>query len=509
MPSIIQNGKSQFLNGTGVPLAGGSVTFYVPGTTTFKTTYQDSGLTIPNSNPITLDANGEAQIWGGGLYRQVVKDSLGNQIWDTVASAGLIASDLINYTYALDTGTANTYVVVRANPTATLADGDVVRFQAKNNNTGTSTLQVDSFSALPLWVNGANLPSGVIVAGADYECIYNLALNVWLLIGQSGGLIVGPGAQLTAGLTGTTATFSGAVSAASAAISGNETVGGTLAVTGTISGAAATTNGQAAIMGATNTGAITFTGTASVAPATASGHAVNLGQLLIGSRKAVFTANGTYTVPPSVTQIWVSGCAGGGGGAGGGGTVGSTGNVGGGGAGGGGAGQSTIKQAISVTAGHSLSITIGAAGAGGGGGANTGASGGNGTSGGNTVLTDSTSATTLLTLTGGSGGSAGAGQTSTSAGNPAGGSGGAGGTGYANGSFGGDGNYAGNGGAGASCAFGSGGGSGRGAQGTGVAGAPASGYGAGGGGGGGSYGGAAAAGGGGAAGAPGFFVIEW
>lgn len=302
MPSIIQNGKSQFLNGTGVPLAGGSVTFYVPGTTTFKTTYQDSGLTIPNSNPITLDANGEAQIWGGGLYRQVVKDSLGNQIWDTVASAGLIASDLINYTYALDTGTANTYVVVRANPTATLADGDVVRFQAKNNNTGTSTLQVDSFSALPLWVNGANLPSGVIVAGADYECIYNLALNVWLLIGQSGGLIVGPGAQLTAGLTGTTATFSGAVSAASAAISGNETVGGTLTVTGTISGAAATANGQAAIMGATNTGAITFTGTASVANATASGHAVNLGQAT-QDKALAYASAGTSLAAGTATRL--------------------------------------------------------------------------------------------------------------------------------------------------------------------------------------------------------------
>ena len=243
-----------------------------------------------------------------------------------------------------------------------------------------------------------------------------------------------------------------------------------------------------------------------VAPATQNNAAVQFGQLLIGNRKAVFTANGTYTVPPSVTKIWVSGCAGGGGG---GGTVGSSGNVGGGGGGGGGAGQSTIKQPISVTPGHSLSITIGAAGTAGAGGANTGANGANGTAGGNTVLTDSTSATTLLTLAGGGGGSGAGGQASTSAGLPSGGNGGGGGPGYPAGSYGSDGNYTGNGGDGASNPFGGGGGSGRAANGAGINGNASGDYGSGGGGGGGVYGPTAYAGGNGGAGAPGFFVIEW
>ncbi len=250
-------------------------------------------------------------------------------------------------------------------------------------------------------------------------------------------------------------------------------------------------------------------GSLPVKAATATNQASNLGQLFIGNRKAVFTANGTYTVPPSVTQIWVSGCAGGGGGGGGGGTVGSSGNVGGGGGGGGGAGQSTIKQPISVTPGDSLSITIGAAGVGGAGGANTGAAGANGTAGGNTVLTDSTSATTLLTLAGGGAGNGGAGQTSTTAGPPDGGAGGGGGPGYPAGSWGSDGNYTGNGGDGASNPFGGGGGSGRAANGAGINGNASGDYGSGGSGGGGVYGPAANAGGNGAAGAPGFFVIEW
>lgn len=82
--TILPNAKTQFLNGNAIPLAGGSVYMYVPGTTTLKNTYQDSGGTIINSNPITLDGNGECLLWGSGAYRQVVYDVTNNLIWDAV-----------------------------------------------------------------------------------------------------------------------------------------------------------------------------------------------------------------------------------------------------------------------------------------------------------------------------------------------------------------------------------------------------------------------------------------
>jgi len=237
-----------------------------------------------------------------------------------------------------------------------------------------------------------------------------------------------------------------------------------------------------------------------VAPATQDNAAPQLSQLFIGNRKAVFTANGTWTVPSYVTQIWVSGCAGGGGGAGG---NGSTSTTGGGGGGGGGAGQPVIKTPISVTGGHSLSISIGAGGAAGTGGAAGGNLGTVGTSGGNTVLTDSTSSTTLLTLTGGSGGNVyGPGYNS----------GGSGGSGYPEGGWGGDGTYMGYGGQGASGPFGGGGNSPRGAFAGAVAfpGQAGYGYGSGGSGGGATYASTAAvAGQNGAAGQPGIMIIEW
>lgn len=92
MASLIPNGKQYFVDDNGNPLVGGQVYFYVPNTSTKKNTFQDPGQTILNTNPVILDARGEAIIWGSGSYRQVVYDQFGNLIWDQLtedANAGL------------------------------------------------------------------------------------------------------------------------------------------------------------------------------------------------------------------------------------------------------------------------------------------------------------------------------------------------------------------------------------------------------------------------------------
>lgn len=67
------------------PLVGGKVYFYAAGTTTPKDTYTDaSGLTA-NTNPVILDARGEADIWlGTGSYKMVVRSSADVQQGSTV-----------------------------------------------------------------------------------------------------------------------------------------------------------------------------------------------------------------------------------------------------------------------------------------------------------------------------------------------------------------------------------------------------------------------------------------
>ena len=90
MAQQLINGKQQFIDGNGGPLAGGSVAFYAPGTLNPVNTWQDQNLTILNANPIVLDANGMASIWGadGTLYRQIVTEASGTTLWDqTIGSA--------------------------------------------------------------------------------------------------------------------------------------------------------------------------------------------------------------------------------------------------------------------------------------------------------------------------------------------------------------------------------------------------------------------------------------
>lgn len=84
---LMPNANQQFFDNNGNPLSSGTVTTYVVGTTTLKTTWQDSGETIPNTNPIVLNAAGRAIIYGDGNYRQIVRDRSGNLIWDAVTSA--------------------------------------------------------------------------------------------------------------------------------------------------------------------------------------------------------------------------------------------------------------------------------------------------------------------------------------------------------------------------------------------------------------------------------------
>lgn len=216
---------------------------------------------------------------------------------------------------------------------------------------------------------------------------------------------------------------------------------------------------------------------------------------------ARFTANGSFTVPPGVTKIWSSGCAGGGGG----GSSLATNSVsfltGG---SGGGAGQWVMRTPISVTPGQVIPITIGAAGTGG-----TAATN-NATAGGSTQMGASGS---LLNLTGGSPGLIGGGGTNV----PQDYGGPGGGVGFPNGGAAMDTVVAsggicvgGFGGVGANSPFGASGPPGRGAVGNNISAGSGFGFGAGGSGSGGAYKSpGVAAGGAGAAGMPGLLILEW
>ncbi len=74
--------KMQFFNGVGDPLVGGKLYTYASGTTTPLATYTDATGGTANTNPIILDARGEASIWLSGVsYKFVLHDADDTPIW--------------------------------------------------------------------------------------------------------------------------------------------------------------------------------------------------------------------------------------------------------------------------------------------------------------------------------------------------------------------------------------------------------------------------------------------
>lgn len=143
--TLLPNGQQQFTDSNGQPLAGGSVYFYVPGTTTAKFTYQNPALTTPNTNPVVLNSAGRAVVWGSGLYREVVYDSAGNLIWDQlttgagslpvagkITTSGVIASCSSLFPVVASAPLTLTFPTVpRAGDTCTVVDAG---FNAGANN---------------------------------------------------------------------------------------------------------------------------------------------------------------------------------------------------------------------------------------------------------------------------------------------------------------------------------------------------------------------------------------
>jgi hypothetical protein len=89
--------KQRYDDSNGNPLAGGKIYTYQSGTTTLQATYTDSTGVTPNSNPVILDASGQASIWldVSLSYKFVVKDSSDNLQFTTDGVIGLTTNNSV------------------------------------------------------------------------------------------------------------------------------------------------------------------------------------------------------------------------------------------------------------------------------------------------------------------------------------------------------------------------------------------------------------------------------
>lgn len=83
--------KARFFDSNGRPLEGGKLYSYRAGTSAKASTFADASGAVPNTNPVILDANGEASIWVGDLaYKFILKDENDVEQWtvDNVKGGG-------------------------------------------------------------------------------------------------------------------------------------------------------------------------------------------------------------------------------------------------------------------------------------------------------------------------------------------------------------------------------------------------------------------------------------
>lgn len=156
-------------------LAGGTVGFYQPGSagTILKSTWfnADQAATHQNTNPVTLDANGCAVIYGAGSYEQIVKDSLGNTIWDKITTD--TSANNNTFWAGLAGGTPNAITVT--DPGFNGTDGSIIQFIPVFSNTGPATLNPSGFGAISIvkdtTTGAVALAGGEIVANSPSNVV--------------------------------------------------------------------------------------------------------------------------------------------------------------------------------------------------------------------------------------------------------------------------------------------------------------------------------------------------
>lgn len=174
----------------GVVAAGGSVAVYKTGTTTLVTVYSDGALTMPISNPITLDVNGQCQFYvdgtvnlrmdgytlpalGGALIKSI------DPVYPTGASSGAIIP------WAVAGGSADVITAVYSPVITTLTDGLLLSFRALlANATTTPTFAPNGLTARTITQQGGTplFPGSISANLAEYLVRYNLANTRWELL---------------------------------------------------------------------------------------------------------------------------------------------------------------------------------------------------------------------------------------------------------------------------------------------------------------------------------------
>ena len=129
----------------------------------------------------------------GSLWLNTTDDNTTNP---DSAGSGWVQVRSANSGFAVDTGSANAYVVTLAPAPIALVDGMVQRVKITHTNTGASNLNI-GLGNNAIVAGGAPLAGGELVASGYYEFTYGAAISSWQITGQSAGQVIVPTAVLS------------------------------------------------------------------------------------------------------------------------------------------------------------------------------------------------------------------------------------------------------------------------------------------------------------------------
>lgn len=145
----------------GLPLIGGRLWTFAANTTTPKASFADPYFLTPNTQPVILNAMGQAIVWLDGFYHLRLEDADGVQLWDMPSyefasgapapTAGLV-SGMTEVTTVTPSAGAGTITVPNLVPLGYRVEGALVRidtaFGASNGLTG---IAIGDATAVDRW----------------------------------------------------------------------------------------------------------------------------------------------------------------------------------------------------------------------------------------------------------------------------------------------------------------------------------------------------------------------
>lgn len=180
MASLLPVPKARFFDANGEPLAGGKVFTYQAGTNVLQSSYTDQSGLVANTNPVILDARGEANIWLVGTYKVVLQDSAGVQQWsvdniqDIQTAIGGAYGNIQNVWAGTSSGTANMLTLSPSPALTSIPVGQRIRFNVFQNNTAGATVNTSNLGDIAL----RKIKNGTLVALEANDLVANTIATI-------------------------------------------------------------------------------------------------------------------------------------------------------------------------------------------------------------------------------------------------------------------------------------------------------------------------------------------